>query len=131
MNGTTPTTGASLTPDRFADTDWQLRGLADFNGDGQADLLWHHRTTGDIYVWLMNGTTAVGGAYTNPTRFADTRWQLVRVSDFNKDGKPDILWQHPTSGDLYVWYMNGLTAVGAGYLDPVRPSDLGWNVAPR
>ena len=33
----------------------------DFNGDGKADLLWHNQTTGDLYVWFMNGTTAVTG----------------------------------------------------------------------
>ena len=131
MNGTTATAGAAFTPGRFADTHWQLRGLADFNGDGQVDLLWHHQTTGDIYVWFMNGTTATGASYTTPSRFADTRWRLVRVMDFNNDGKPDLLWQHQTSGDLYVWYMNGLTAVSAGYLDPSKPSDTGWQVAPR
>ena len=70
----------------------------------------------------MNGTTAVGATYTNPSRFADTRWQLVRVADFNNDGKPDLLWHHQTSGDLYVWYMNGLTATSAGYLAPIEPS---------
>ena len=131
MNGTTPTSGASLSPDRFADTRWRLLGLDDFNGDGQADLLWQHRGTGDLYVWLMNGTQAVSAKYPTPSRFADRKWQFVRVSDFNGDGEPDFLWQHATSGDLYVWYMNGLTAVSAGYLDPIRPSDLGWSVAPR
>ena len=118
MNGTAAVAGAALTPGRFADTRWQLRGLADFNGDGQIDLLWHDQTTGDLRVWLMNGTTAIGSSSTTPSRFADTRWRLVRVMDFNSDGQPDLLWQHQTTGDLYVWYMNGLTAVSTGYPGP-------------
>ena len=123
--------GTALSPSRFADIQWQLRGLADFNGDGQTDLVWHHQATGDIYVWLMNGTTAVGATYTNPSRFADTRWELVRVADLNSDGKADLLWHHQTSGDLYVWYMNGLVATTGGYLAPNRPSTPDWQVAPR
>jgi hypothetical protein len=27
--------------------------------------------------------------------------------DVNGDGKSDILWQHPITGELWVWYMNG------------------------
>jgi hypothetical protein len=131
MNGTTPVSGAALSPSRFADNQWQLRGVADFNGDGQADLVWHHQTTGDIYVWFMNGTSAVGASYTNPSRFADTRWELVRVADFNNDGKPDLLWHRQKGGDLYIWYMNGLNATSAGYLAPSRPSSPAWHVAPE
>jgi hypothetical protein len=131
MNGTTPTSGAPLNPGRFADVDWQLRGLADFNGDGSVDLLWQHRRTGELYVWFMNGTTAVSGASTSPARLANARAQVVRVTDLNEDGKPDILFQDQTTGDLRVWYMNGLTAESAGDLNPIRPSTSEWTVAPR
>ena len=78
---------------------------------------------------VVEGATTT--AYTNPSRFADTRWRLVRVQDFNGDAKPDLLWHHQTSDDLYVWYMNGLAAQSTGYLDPSKPSDSGWQVAPR
>ena len=52
--------GFDPTPAAMTDPQWQLRGLADFNGDGQLDVLWHHQMTGDLYVWFMNGTTATG-----------------------------------------------------------------------
>ncbi len=120
MNGTTAVSGASLSPGRFADPLWRLRGLADVNGDGNVDLVWHHKTTGAIYVWFMNGTTAIGANYTNPSTFADTRWELVRVADYNSDGKADLLWRYRTTGDLYIWYMNGLNATSVGYLTPAR-----------
>jgi hypothetical protein len=70
------------------------------------------RGTGDLYVWLMNGKSVVSAKYPSPSRFSDTRWQLVHISDFNEDGQVDLLWQHATTGDLYVWHMNCLTAVG-------------------
>jgi hypothetical protein len=28
----------------------------------------------------------------------------TRGADFNSDGKSDILWQHPTTGELSVWF---------------------------
>ena len=34
-----------------AATDWRVRGIADFNGDGKQDLLWHRQTDGALYVW--------------------------------------------------------------------------------
>jgi hypothetical protein len=131
MNGLAPTMGVAVNPGPFADADKLLRGLADFNGDDHVDLLWQRRDTGDLYVWFMNGTTAVGGAYTRPARPEGTRWQLVRVMDLNGDGKPDLLWQDRMNGDLRAWYMNGRTAVSAGSIDPVRPSDPEWKLAPQ
>ncbi len=32
--------------------------------------------------------------------------------DFNTDGKPDILWRNTSTGDNYVWYMNGIARAG-------------------
>ena len=30
-----------------------------------------------------------------------------RFSDFNGDGNNDILFRHPSTGDVYLWLMNG------------------------
>jgi hypothetical protein len=38
------------------------------------------------------------------------------MTDLNGDGKPDVLWQHATSGDVYVWFLNGTTATSGAYL---------------
>jgi hypothetical protein len=77
MKGTTPTAGSALTPRRFADTDWRQCGLADFNGDGHTDLLWHRRSTGVLCVWYMNGLTAVSGGYLVPVRPSDPGWKVA------------------------------------------------------
>ena len=65
------------------------------------------RTTGDLYVWFLDGTVTSGGSYLTPKSFSDTRWQIRGVADFDGDGKPDLLWHHQVTGDLYVWFMNG------------------------
>src|SRR5262245_23644410 len=56
----------------------------DFNGDGQADILWRNTTSGVVYEWLLNGTTIIGqGSPGSPG--AD--WMIAGVGDFNGDGK--------------------------------------------
>ena len=129
LNGTVTASGSYLTPSRFADTQWQIRGISDFNLDGKNDILWHHQGNGDLYVWFMGGTGGVvvgGGGYLNPSRFADTRWQIRGISDFNGDGQKDILWHHQADGRLYVWFMNGLTVTSGSYLTPAAFTDTQW-----
>jgi hypothetical protein len=89
-------------------------GTGDFNGDGKPDLLWYNATTGDVYVWFMNGATLASGTYVY--RGADPAWRLVGTGDFNRDGKPDVLWQHQTTGAVIVWYLDGTTLLDSPYL---------------
>ena len=114
-----------------------IRGVADFNGDGKSDILWHHQGDGSLYVWFLggtNGVVTVGGSYLTPSAFTDTQWKIVEVADFNADGKNDILWHHQGTGALYVWFLGGpygvVTQTG-DYLTPSAFSDTNWKVVPR
>ena len=81
MNGTTES--FSLVCRHCADR-WSIVGQRDFNGDGKADFLWRD-TTGDVAIWLMNGTTDPLSAWyvgTVPTSLVDRG-----TGDFNGDGK--------------------------------------------
>ena len=42
---------------------WATRssGVADHTGDGKADILWHHATRGEVWLWTMDGATRAGG----------------------------------------------------------------------
>jgi hypothetical protein len=53
--------GQLLTPSEVPDTNWRIVGIADFNLDGQTDLLWQHQTSGLIALWYMNGLTKIEG----------------------------------------------------------------------
>ena len=48
-------------------------------------------------------------------------------SDFNADGKSDLLWRNSSTGDTYAWLMNGLTIGSSGYLPQV--TDQNWQIA--
>ena len=64
-------------------------GVADFNGDGQGDLLWRD-SSGNIAVWLMNGATVMSSAALGNV---PTTWMVVGTRDFDGDGMADILWR--------------------------------------
>ena len=96
----------------------------DFNGDGSADILWRHAITGQLYLWLMNGTTIASQG--SPATISDLNWEIKGVGDFNGDGKADILWRHAITGQLYLWLMNGTTIASQG--SPATISDLNWEI---
>jgi ELWxxDGT repeat protein len=49
------------------------------------------------------------------------------VSDFNCDGRPDLVWRHQGNGSNYVWFMSGLTQAGDAFLTALL--DLDWQIA--
>src|SRR5439155_25902821 len=59
MTGTTvaePYAGNDLISSYGVPLAWQTAGIGDVNGDGKVGLIWLHAETGDVAVWLMNGS---------------------------------------------------------------------------
>lgn len=110
MNGTTRT-GTGQFPALAANSGWTLAGVADFNADARPDLIWRNAATGANAVWFMNGTTRTGTA-SLPALATGSGWSIQGFSDFNLDGRTDIIWRNPTTGANTVWLMNGITRVG-------------------
>jgi hypothetical protein len=59
----------------------------------------------------------IGYDLVNATAFAP--------SDFNGDGKPDIIWQNTITGQRLIWIMNGTTIAYAVNLPPEPTS---WSI---
>ena len=128
MDGVTRTSGAYLTPAAVNPAVWQVQGLADFDGDGKPDILWRHQATGQLYVWLMDGTRQSSGVFLTPSALPNASWQVAGLADFDGDGKTDILWHHQTTGQVYLWRMNGTVQASAVFLTPASVPDTSWKI---
>jgi hypothetical protein len=48
------------------------------------------------------------------------------LADFNGDGMPDILWRDSLTGEVFLWFMNGITRTGGSAVDTVP--DANWKI---
>lgn len=113
---TGPLAEALLSIGSVTDQSWQIRGVADTNGDGKADLIWQNDATGDVAVWFMNGFTVTGTYFLSVPRVTDLNWKIVGAGDINGDGHADIIWQNQSTGALGAWELNGNLVVGQSNL---------------
>ncbi len=97
--------------------DWVAEKAADIDGDGKADIQWRNYATGDLAIWFMTGTAAntVSVKSTAALGTVPLSWRLVRLADFNGDGRQDFLWRN-TDGTVVIWLMNGATILSSASL---------------
>src|SRR6267143_3766957 len=98
---------------------------ADLGGDGRSDVLWRNTSTGENYVFFMNGTTVLAEGFVR--QVADPNWKIAGVGDFDGDGKADILWRNSATGENYIYLMNATAVAGEGLVRTV--ADQSWQVA--
>lgn len=120
-DGTFVLSSASLTT--VAGAEWTIVGRADFNNDGDTDILWRNTTTGDNTVWFMDGTTFVSAG--SIFSVADKNWIIAGIEDFNSDDRPDLLWRNTKTGDNTVWLLNGTAVANAVSIPSV--TDRSWH----
>ncbi|MBF0536877.1 MAG: VCBS repeat-containing protein, partial [Nitrospirae bacterium] len=53
-------------------------------------------------------------------------WNMQATGDYNGDGNNDMLWQNSSTGDVYMWFMDGSTINSGGYVDQGVPSN--WSI---
>ena len=130
MNGSVLTGGTFLTPAALEDTDWKMAGTGLFDGDVKPDITWHHRVSGQIVLWYMNGSVLTSGTFTNPASFPDTNWSLVGVADFSTplDNKPDFVWRNQVTGGLLIWFMNNAQQIATTPTTPPALADTRWSL---
>ena len=88
---------------------WTIKGTADFNNDGQTDVLVSNGTLNQVW-YLNNGVVSSTVAMSSNSG----AWTLIGIGDFNGDGNKDLLWQN--GGLQYVHYLNGVTQIAGGYV---------------
>jgi hypothetical protein len=72
----------------------------------------------------MDGLTITSGAWMLYS--SDLNWKLVGAGDFNSDGKTDLVWQHKTTGGIYIWLMDGVTLSSGTWV--LYGADLNWKI---
>jgi hypothetical protein len=112
-----------------ADTAWQVKGSADFDGDGKADILWRHASSGHNYIYFMDGRT-IRHSEGYLRTVAELAWQVAALGDYDGDGKADILWRNSSAGENYLYPMDGTTIKPTeGFIRSVPPGS--WQVIGR
>ena len=71
MNNGTSTSAINLPT---VDSSWHIAGAADFDGDGQADLIWENKVTGQRVIWFMKNGVPQASDFL-PTMPTD--WHIV------------------------------------------------------
>ena len=91
----------------------------DFGGDAKADILWHHDSRGEVWLWPMDGASRTGELYVRSV--VEAGWGIRATADVTGDGKADVLWRHVPSGMLYLWAMDGPAILDEAYVATVDP----------
>jgi len=124
LNGTTPIGGGTIVNSAF-DSNWEVTGTGDFNGDGNADLLWQRQSDGLSEIELLNGLDSAGGGVIANNPFG-VGWSIAAVGDFNGDGKSDLVWRR-SDGLTEIQLLNSNQAIGGGVIQN-SPFDSSWSI---
>lgn len=104
---------------------WNVRGVGDFDNDGDADVLWQN-DNGIAHLWeLEDGLRTSGRNIFNSPLSSD--WQFKSIADFDGDGDDDILFQN-NNGRVHIWEMEDGLRVGGEDVATFRPNADVWTL---
>ena len=108
---------------------WTVAGVADFDGNGEPDLVWQNTANGQVSVnyYNLGGAVLQGWNWLNTAN--NTAWRVVGTGDFDGNGVPDLVWQNLTTRQVTVNYYGGTggtTLTGWAYLNAT--GSPGWSV---
>lgn len=142
MNGAEIDWSASgATSQQVTDPNWKVAAVGDFDGDGNADVMWRFQDENDatnalngvLYEWRMKGTQVVGAEILSQQP-GSGNWTVVGAGDFDGNGKSDLMFRYENTADAadvlngltYVDFLDGATVTGGA---PTQwQVDNGWNV---
>ncbi|HEX6099721.1 MAG TPA: M36 family metallopeptidase [Thermoanaerobaculia bacterium] len=103
---------------------WRMVGVADFNGDGSADLLYRNAVDFSMYIAYMNGANLSGTE--SVVAIPDANWKVVAVGDITGDGYADIMWRHSGTFTTAVWTMREGVRLSIHTLPVI--ADANWQI---
>ena len=96
--------------------------VADFDSDGESDIILENRTNGDRYIWLMHGTNIIADRFIAKIPSA---WRITATGDFDGDGHEDLVLQNDANGLCFLWLMNGSALRNTVFLGTL---DIAWRI---
>ena len=111
----------SIVPLPTVDPSWHVKGMADFNGDGRADVVFQH-DSGAVVIWEMGGAA---GTTINAANLVNINpgpaWHIAGMRDMNNDAAHiDILFQND-DGTAAVWENYQSLGGGSATFNTVLP----------
>lgn len=95
---------------------WQPIGTGDVDSDGNRDVVWFNKTTGEVSAWLLTDTGTV--RTTRPLSWRCTAasgcsaaWKPVTVDYLAGARGVDVLWFNESTGELSAWRTDGTGTV--------------------
>jgi hypothetical protein len=92
--------------------------------DGDVDLFWYNRQTGQTALWQVNATPAA--TQVNLSTVSGQGWDYAGAADFDGDGDRDLLWHNQFSGETVLWRLQNSSFQAGVPLQTV--SDIAWQI---
>jgi hypothetical protein len=109
-----------------SDLTWVPCGADDIDRNHTPDIFFQN-ANGQVRAWLMNGDTLLEEVALPSLPGAD--WRIVKVSDMNDDGTPDLLIRNRVTGEIHAWLLDAQASdlFGSSIALPTV-SDPAWQV---
>jgi hypothetical protein len=121
--------GGNYLPAKNPGAGWKVVAVGDLNNDGQPDIVFQNSATGNIYVWYLRYGTLASGGFVNPPN-PGPGWSVAGLTDIDRDGRLDLLFQNASTGQVAYWLLNGLNVSRIGFPIPSNPGSP-WKLVGR
>ncbi|MBE9032735.1 DUF4347 domain-containing protein [filamentous cyanobacterium LEGE 11480] len=116
---------------RTRNQDWQVIGFHDIDQDNTLDIVWHNQQSDEVAFWFMqaDGVTVREYDYLRDAqgdifKTGNSQWQLKAATDFDGDGKADLLFRLPGLNQTAIVRLDGRTLVDAQFIQAPTANDL-------
>src|SRR5262245_18917532 len=85
-----------------------LPAAGDYDGDGDADIMWYAPGSPPESVWLADRLAF----HSAPVPSVRGRYPYVRAGDFDGDGRVELLWYASPGSDAIWWHASSTALFG-------------------
>ncbi|HLX85049.1 MAG TPA: FG-GAP-like repeat-containing protein [Terriglobales bacterium] len=110
--------------------EWTAAAVADLNGDGNPDVVFVNKVTGQVDVFFyggLQGTALIDRQTISP--LSAVGWNLVGAADLNGDGRIDLVLQNPSTRQVMVDYLGGPKGTTVVGTEELIGDFVGWTAA--